>query len=74
MISILSPTDDRWMAYLSANQLANVFHHPAWSYLLAESYAYEPFVLAASNSQGDIQSAIISSVWFRCLSPTIALL
>jgi hypothetical protein len=58
MISILSPTDDRWMAYLSANQLANVFHHPAWSYLLAESYAYEPFVLAASNSQGDIQSAI----------------
>jgi hypothetical protein len=58
MISMLSPTEDRWMAYLSANQLANVFHHPAWSYLLAESYAYEPFVLAASNSQGDIQGAI----------------
>jgi len=46
------------MAYLAANQLANVFHHPAWSRLLAESYAYEPLVLAASNAQDDIQGAI----------------
>lgn len=54
----LSPDDERWVAYLSANQLATVFHHPAWSYLLAESYSYEPLVLAAFNSQGDIQGAI----------------
>jgi hypothetical protein len=58
MISILSPSDDRWMAYFSASQTANVFHHPAWSYLLAESYSYEPLVLAAANSHGDIQGAI----------------
>jgi hypothetical protein len=54
----LSPDNARWAAYLSANQLANVFHHPAWSYLLAETYSYEPLVLAACNAQGDIQGAI----------------
>jgi len=55
---LLSPDDERWAPYLSANQLANVFHHPAWSYLLAESYSYEPFVLAAFNSEGDILGGI----------------
>ncbi|MGD9145367.1 MAG: GNAT family N-acetyltransferase [Anaerolineae bacterium] len=54
----ISPDDERWTAYLSTNQLANVFHHPAWSCLLAESYAYEPLVFAAFNSQGDIVAAI----------------
>jgi hypothetical protein len=54
----LNPGDERWMTYLSENQRANVFHHPAWSYLLAECYSYKPYVLSAINSQGDIQGAI----------------
>jgi len=54
----LNPDDERWTAYLSANQLANIFHHPAWSFLLAECYSYKPFVLATFNSQGNIRAAI----------------
>lgn len=54
----LSPDDERWIAYLSSNQQAYIFHHPAWSFLLSECYSYEPFVFAALNSQGEIQAAI----------------
>lgn len=54
----LSPDDEGWTTYLSANQQANIFHHPAWSFVLAECYSYEPFVFAALNSQGGIQAAI----------------
>ena len=54
----LKPDDERWATYLSENQAANIFHHPAWSHLLAECYSYEPFVYAASNSSGDIQTAV----------------
>jgi len=54
----LKPDDERWTAYLSSNQQANIFHHPAWSILLAECYSYEPFVFAAFNSHRDIQAAI----------------
>lgn len=57
-LQVLHPDDERWMAYLATNQLANIFHHPAWSQLLAECYSYEPFVLVASDSQGDIQGAV----------------
>jgi hypothetical protein len=57
-LQFLKPGDERWEAYLSANQGATVFHHPAWSYLLAESYSYKPFVLAKFNSQGGIQGGI----------------
>ena len=57
-LQFLNPDDERWAVYLSKNQQANLFHHPAWSRLLAECYAYEPFVLAAFNPQGDIRAAI----------------
>lgn len=56
--SFISVTDERWTSYLKGNPHANIFHHPAWSQLLAESYAYEPFIFSLINAQGDIEGAI----------------
>ena len=57
-LQFLDPNDERWADYIATNPQANIFHHPAWSYLLAETYGYEPFVLAAFNSQGIIHGAV----------------
>ncbi len=56
--SFTSLTDERWKSYLEGNPRANIFHHPAWSLLLAESYAYEPFIISATNAQGEIEAAV----------------
>lgn len=57
-VQLLDMDDERWSTHISTNQQANIFHNPAWSHLLAESYKFEPFVLTALNSHGDIHAAI----------------
>ena len=36
--------DPRWLSFVSAQPEATIFHHPAWSQLLAESYGYHPSI------------------------------
>ena len=48
----LEPADERWLALAASCSGANIFHHPAWSALMAECYGYRPFVVAAPD-EGD---------------------
>lgn len=57
-LQYLRPDDERWITYISKNSQANIFHHPAWSTVLAEAYSYEPFVLAKLDSKGEIQGGV----------------
>ncbi len=45
-MSILYLSDKRWMNFISLMKHANIFHHPAWITLLAQSYGYNPFIVA----------------------------
>lgn len=57
-ISILSATDERWLSFLSRNTQANIFHHPAWSQLLADCYGFLPFVCAVYDADGEIMAGL----------------
>jgi hypothetical protein len=57
-ISILSTTDERWLSFLARNPKANIFHHPAWSQLLADCYDFHPFVCALCNPNGETHAGL----------------
>lgn len=55
---IFPPTDDRWLAFLRKYPQANIFHHPAWSELLAECYGFHPFIFTICDKNGEIQAGL----------------
>lgn len=55
---LLAPADERWHAFVVAMPQATVFHHPAWSELLAASYGFRPFVLVAYDDAGQIAAGV----------------
>lgn len=57
-ISILPLTDEHWLAFLARDPESNIFHHPAWSLLLAECYNFRPFVCAVCDINGDIMAGL----------------
>jgi CelD/BcsL family acetyltransferase involved in cellulose biosynthesis len=57
-IELINPTDERWPAFCAAQAGANIFHHPFWSGLLAECYGYRPFLLAVTQSNGQITAGL----------------
>jgi hypothetical protein len=50
----LDPSDERWVAFTASKPQANIFHHPAWTKLLADCYGYRPFVVAVRDSNDNI--------------------
>ena len=54
----LDPSDQRWMYFITSQQQASLFHHPVWINLIAESYAYRPFVLVVVNKHGEIEAGV----------------
>ncbi len=55
---ILSISDTRWLNFARSAKNACIFHHPAWSELLAQTYGYQPFVLAVVDADGVIQAGL----------------
>jgi hypothetical protein len=55
---LLSPKDERWLAYIASKPESTIFHHPAWLNALAESYGYRPFVIAACDDNGQIRAGL----------------
>src|SRR5713101_6738397 len=44
-LTVRSIEDPGWAAFVASQSAATVFHHPAWSRLLAETYGYRSFAL-----------------------------
>jgi CelD/BcsL family acetyltransferase involved in cellulose biosynthesis len=57
-ISFLPITDERWMDYITKNPQANIFHHPAWSQLLAECYGFRSFICVTCDPNGNILAGL----------------
>jgi hypothetical protein len=55
---LLDLSDERWLAFASSRPEVSIFHHPAWTKLLAESYGYQPFIMAVSNSEDRILAGL----------------
>ena len=49
-----SVNDPSWLELVGSDPKALPFHHPAWTLLLAESYAFKPFVLGLVDESGRI--------------------
>ena len=52
------PTDPRWISLLESDARIGIFHHPAWSQLLAKCYGYRPFVIALAGPTGTLTAGI----------------
>jgi CelD/BcsL family acetyltransferase involved in cellulose biosynthesis len=57
-IETLPITEPSWCEFVSTQENATIFHHPAWANLLAECYGYRPFVLASLDEAGRVDSGI----------------
>jgi len=55
---ILNLSDKRWINFISTMKPANIFHHPAWITLLAQSYGYNPFIVAILDSNETILAGL----------------
>ncbi|NLE50141.1 MAG: GNAT family N-acetyltransferase [Chloroflexi bacterium] len=53
---IVTPSDTRWHDLAAASPEATIFHHPAWSRLLAECYGFKPMVLLIAGAGGAIDA------------------
>jgi CelD/BcsL family acetyltransferase involved in cellulose biosynthesis len=54
----VAPDDPSWAALRDVSLGATVFHHPAWSRLLHDTYGCEPFVLARRSPAGQLTCGI----------------
>lgn len=50
----LDLSDSRWHALTATQPQHHIFHHPAWTNLLADCYGYRPFVIAVGDTDGNI--------------------
>jgi hypothetical protein len=58
MIKIQPITDPSWLDFVSKQENANIFHHPAWANLLAECYSYRPFACVSLDIEGQVNGGI----------------
>ena len=52
------PDDPAWLELVRNSPDATVFHHPAWSSAVQETYGYPAFVLASRMSDGPLMGGI----------------
>jgi CelD/BcsL family acetyltransferase involved in cellulose biosynthesis len=58
LLVVPASEDSRWLQFLGSHPEATVFHHPAWSRVLAETYGYRPVVLAQADTEGAIVAGL----------------
>ena len=54
----LDVAPDEWLEFASGQPDFGVFHHPAWSRLMAECYGYRPFVAGVRGADGRLLAGI----------------
>lgn len=57
-LQFLELTDERWLDFVQRQRSANIFHHPAWSHMLATCYGFRVFALALPASNGTLRAGL----------------
>jgi len=52
MAELITVANNDWLDFVSKQENANIFHHPAWAELLSDCYGYRPSLLALQNGDG----------------------
>jgi CelD/BcsL family acetyltransferase involved in cellulose biosynthesis len=55
---VRSVEDPAWLELVRADPAALPFHHPAWTLLLADAYAFKPFVLASFDGSRRLMAGV----------------
>lgn len=50
--------DPAWLAFVKSQPDATVFHHPAWSRVLAQAYGYRPLAITKSDARGRVVAGL----------------
>ncbi len=50
-VSVVSPDDPRWLAFLSASSGTTPFHHPAWARTISATYGLRPFAVVLTAGE-----------------------
>ena len=53
-VHVCAADDPRWLSFVAAQPDATLFHHPAWSRVLRQTYGYRTVVLAQSGPDDTI--------------------
>ena len=67
-LHFLDLMDARWLDFMQRQPDANIFHHPAWTRMLATCYGFRTFALTLCASNGDIRAGIPIAESNRLLS------
>ena len=54
----LIATDENWDLFVDSTTGSDIFHHSAWTRLMAECYGYRPFALAIYDEQDNILAGL----------------
>jgi hypothetical protein len=57
-LSVRAGDDSDWLRFVEAHEDATLFHHPAWSRVLADSYAHRPVSLVQTDADGQITAGL----------------
>jgi CelD/BcsL family acetyltransferase involved in cellulose biosynthesis len=55
---VLSIDDAAWSDFVAGHPQATLFHHPAWSRLIADCYGYRPFAVTVQSDTGEIRAGV----------------
>lgn len=54
VVEIDPEADRRWADFVTAHPDGHVYHHPAWSQVIEETYGYQPAHLACEDASGNL--------------------
>ena len=57
-VAITQLDDPAWSAFVAARQEATIFHHPAWTRILSDTYGYRAFALTARDAGGKVVAGL----------------
>lgn len=67
ILEFVDHSNHDWQAFVATCCQSNIFHHPAWSSLMQESYGYRPFVAVVREANGNICAGVpmmeVNSKW-----------
>src|SRR5690606_32691460 len=58
VVEINAATDHRWADFVMAHPEGLVYHHPAWSQVIEETYGYRPAHLACVDADGNMHGVL----------------
>jgi len=57
-LNVCTADDDRWLTFVASQPEATLFHHPAWSQVLADCYGHRVLALVQTDAANEIVAGV----------------